>query len=130
MKKFQNTLGECLSAFWTNYVGWGRATRSEYWWAVLFYCFLVQWLLFIPITGALAMTSPEAAGFAGLITNIYSLAATIPGFCLAARRLHDTNRSAWNMLLGLIPIVGAIILIVYMCQKGDAKANRFGEPRI
>ena len=45
IEKFDNSLGACLKSYWTNYVGWGRATRSEYWWSVLFYSILVSALL-------------------------------------------------------------------------------------
>lgn len=110
--KFKNTLGDALTGFWTNYVGWGRATRSEYWWVVLFYNIIGSAIL-TPIVGML-----------------WSLATLVPGFTLGARRLHDTGRSNWNILWCLLPIVGWIILIVYLCQPGEKKANKWGAPRI
>jgi len=110
--KFQNTLGDALLGYWTNYVGWGRATRSEYWWTVLFYNFIV---------GALM---PLA------LAPLWVLATIVPGFTVGVRRLHDTGRSAWNVCWLFLPIVGLIILIVYFCQPGEKKANKWGAPRI
>jgi len=117
--KFNNTLVEALKIYWTSYIGWGRATRSEYWWAYLFY-------------GVLASIAAGVLAALGLIGIdwIWILVTMVPGFCVGVRRLHDTNRSAWNYFWFLLPIVGWIILIVFLCQKGDAAANRFGQPRI
>lgn len=127
MKNFQNTLGECLSGFWTNYANWGRATRAEYWWCYLFYYIIFPIILIVPISFVAEAVSPVA----GMLVNlVYYLSICIPSFCLTARRLHDTNRSNWNMLWILLPFVGVIILLVYLCQHGDAKTNNFGEPRI
>lgn len=121
MAKFTNSLGDALTNFWTDYVGWGRATRSEFWWVYLFYDILAVYIItFISIL--LYGTD--------LLGNIFLLATAIPGFCLTARRLHDTGRSAWNMLWALLPIIGWIILIVYECQPGQKSANKWGKPRI
>lgn len=128
MKKFQNTLSECLVSFWTNYTNWGRATRAEYWWAMLFYFIIAPIIVLMPIMFCIeAMISPLTAFF---VEIVFYLSITIPMFCLTARRLHDTNRSNWNMLWIFVPIVGVIMLLVYLCQQGDTKTNNFGEPRI
>lgn len=109
---FDNSLGACLKSYWTEYTGWGRATRSEYWWSVLFYSILVPTLLGNSSLGLL-----------------WTLATLVPGFTVAARRWHDINRSAWNMLWIFLPVIGWIISIVYLCQPSTPK-NQFGEPRI
>ncbi|MBQ6027661.1 MAG: DUF805 domain-containing protein [Alphaproteobacteria bacterium] len=128
MKKFQNTLSECLASFWTNYTDWGRATRAEYWWAVSFYFVIAPIIVLMPIMFFVeAIISPLAAFF---VEEVFYLSMATPMFCLTARRLHDTNRSNWNMLWIFVPIVGVIMLIVYLCQQGDQKTNNFGEPRI
>ena len=111
--KFNNTFSECLANYWTDYVGWGRATRSEYWWCYLVYNLIVSNILFL---------TP--------ISALWWLASIVPSFCLMARRLHDTNRSNWNICWLLLPIVGWIILLVYLCQKGDITKNKYGMPRI
>jgi len=110
--KFKNDLAGALSTYWTDYTGWGRATRAEFWWAWLFYS-VIGGAIFTPIIGFL-----------------WSLATLVPGFCVTARRLHDTNHSNWNICWLFLPIIGWIILLVYLCKEGDKKANRFGQPRI
>ena len=112
-KKFTNSLSDALTIFWTDYTGWGRATRSEYWWTYLFYSVIVSSIL--TITG---------------LDMIWWLVTLVPSFCVGARRLHDTGRSNWNMCWLFLPIVGIIILIVYLCQPGQKKANQWGKPRI
>ena len=51
-----------------------------------------------------------------------------PGLAVGSRRLHDINKSAWLMLLWLIPVIGWILLIYWAAQPGDATANSYGEP--
>ena len=57
---------------------------------------------------------------------IYSLVLLLPGLAAAARRLHDTGKSAWWLLIGLIPLLGAIVLIVFMVQDSEAGDNAYG----
>ena len=114
-QKFTNSLSDALTEYWTNYVGWGRATRSEYWWVVLFYSILASALL-EAIDPSLSM--------------IWSLVTLVPGFTLGARRLHDAGHSNWNICWALLPIIGWIILLVYVCQPSQPKANKWGAPRI
>jgi uncharacterized membrane protein YhaH (DUF805 family) len=52
----------------------------------------------------------------------------LPQLAVSARRLHDTNRSGWWLLIALVPLVGPIVLLVWFCQKSEAVANRFGPP--
>ncbi len=61
-----------------------------------------------------------------LLSIVFSLAVLVPSLAVGARRLHDIGRSGWLQLLGLIPLIGAIILIYFYCQPGSAEANRFG----
>ena len=62
----------------------------------------------------------------GLFNAIFSLAILLPGLAACSRRLHDTGRSAWWILISFIPIVGLIVLIVFLAQKGQTGENRFG----
>lgn len=87
----------------------GRASRSEYWWFVLFTMIASLVLPFIPILGWIAI-----------------LALVIPSIAVVVRRLHDTDRSGWWYLLVLIPLVGAIILIIFLVQPSQPGQNRFG----
>lgn len=90
----------------------GRARRKEYWMFVLINM-IISAILNV-IQAVIGMETPY-------ITIIYSLAVLLPSIAVAVRRLHDTERSGWWLLISLIPIVGAIVLIVFMCQNGTAE---------
>ena len=96
----------------------GRARRTEYWMFVL--CNAIVMLL-------LGMVDKLIGGDNELISSIYSLAVLLPSLAVAARRLHDTDRSAWWLLLGLIPIIGTLVLIYFMVCNGQQGPNRFGD---
>ena len=103
---FTESIKTCLSKF-ADFNG--RASRSEYWWYVLF----------IVLTGAiLSAINRNLAALFYLVTLLPSIAA-------AARRLHDTNRSGWLQLIGLIPLIGWIIMIFLLIQ-GPKDPNRYG----
>ena len=95
----------------------GRARRKEYWMFFLFNLIIAFVLGFIE--GLL--------GSPGIIGILYSLAVMIPGIAVCVRRLHDTGRSGWWLLIGLIPIIGFIPLIIFMIQEGKDEENDFGE---
>jgi len=105
-----------------NYVGFsGRARRTEFW----------MFVLFNVIANVIAQILDRIFGWDGTantgpIQMLYSLAVLLPSLAVAFRRLHDTNRSGWWILLGLIPIVGWIVLIVFYAQAGTAGANNYG----
>ena len=110
------TFGAAISSVLTQYTGFsGRARRSEYWYFVLFN------VLVSIVAGVIdtALNSPVLAIIVGLGLLLPSLAVTF-------RRLHDTGRSAWWILIGLIPLVGGIVLLVFQCQDSEPGANRFG----
>ena len=96
----------------------GRASRSEYWYFFLF--FILTSLLCAMIGGVLSETASD------IILAICYIVLGIPCFTASSRRLHDIDKSAWFLLLALIPIVGAIILIILFCKKGTDGLNRFG----
>ena len=96
----------------------GRARRTEYWMFVL--CNVIVMLL-------LGMVDKLIGGDNELMSSIYSLAVLLPSLAVAARRLHDTDRSAWWQLLGLIPIIGTLVLIYFMVCNGQQGPNRFGD---
>jgi uncharacterized membrane protein YhaH (DUF805 family) len=60
------------------------------------------------------------------LTGLLSLALLLPYLGIAVRRLHDTDRSGWWILIGLVPIVGIILLIVWYCTAGTAGPNTYG----
>ena len=99
----------------------GRAARPEFWWYVLFYV-LVQL-----VGGVLdAALFPDAVF--GVLGNVAALVLLLPTVAVSTRRLHDTDRSGWWQLVGLIPVVGVFVLIWLCAQRGTVGANRFGAP--
>ena len=100
----------------------GRARRKEYWMFVLFnIIFAIVAIILDNILG----TAMEGVGY-GLIYALYMLAVLIPSLAVAVRRLHDTGRSGWMILIALIPFVGAIWLLVLLVLEGNAGENKFG----
>ena len=94
----------------------GRARRKEYWMFFLFNIIIVFVLGFIE----------GLVGGQGIISTLYSLAVLIPGIAVSVRRLHDINRSGWWLLIGLVPIIGAIVLLVFMVQDSQPGENQYG----
>jgi uncharacterized membrane protein YhaH (DUF805 family) len=100
----------------------GRARRKEYWMFFLFnILFSIAAMIFDNVLG-IAM---EGVGY-GPIYGIYILAMIIPGLAVAVRRLHDIGKSGWMVLIGLIPIAGAIWLIVLLVTEGNSGENEYG----
>lgn len=100
----------------------GRARRKEYW---MFVLFNIIFSLVVGFIGGFLYGVTNVTAFLYLST-IYNLAMLLPGLSVGVRRLHDTDKSGWFVLLALIPIVGAIILLVFMCLDSNPGANRFG----
>ena len=100
----------------------GRARRSEYWFFALFN--IIIGIVLIIIDSLIGTTSEGAA--IGLLTGIYSLAVLIPGLAVAVRRLHDTEKSAWALLVMLIPLIGGFIFLYFMVSDSDPGRNRYG----
>ena len=97
----------------------GRARRKEYWYFTLFFAISYLGLAII----ASLIGGDEAAE---VIPAIYALAVALPAIGVSVRRLHDTNRSGWFVLLSLIPLVGTIILIVFCAQDSTPGENQYG----
>lgn len=107
----------------TQYVGFsGRARRSEYWWFALF---TVLVGVAAAILDNLLGTDWGGSGN-GLIGLVANLALLLPSLAVGVRRLHDTDRSGWWLLIALIPLIGAIVLLVFFCTDGTPGQNRFG----
>ncbi len=100
----------------------GRARRKEYWMFLLFNI-IISFVLGA-IDGFIGTYSAQFG--LGLFGGLYSLVILIPSLAVTVRRLHDTGRSGWTILLGLIPIVGAIILIVMLATEGKPGPNKYG----
>ena len=112
---------EAVRSGFTNYANFrGRACRSEFWW----------WQLFLVLAGIVVevldlLVNSNVLGGSPLAT-LFWLATIIPDLAVTVRRLHDTDSSGWWIFLGLIPLIGIIVLIVWWCQQGSKGYNRFG----
>ena len=117
MQQRQVSFSEAIKSGFNKYCCFtGRASRSEYWWWVLF-TFIVGVIVGIVFGDGTAGT---------IISGLVSLALFLPGLGLGVRRLHDIGRSGWAILLALIPIVGAIILIIWFIKDSDPTPNAYG----
>lgn len=98
----------------------GRARRMEYWMFTL-----------INLVVAIVLLIIDATLGTMVLYWIYALAVLIPGLAVAVRRLHDTGRTGWWLLIGLIPIIGGIVLIVFFATEGERQPNVYGpDPKL
>ena len=95
----------------------GRATRQQFWMFILVYIGIY-----------VAVSILENIVGTTLLTMLFSLAVLVPSIAITARRLHDIGKSGWWQLIGFIPLVGLIIMIIWMAQKSDIGANAYGAP--
>ena len=93
----------------------GRARRQEYWMYFLVYLLIV--VAAALLDGVLGM---------GLLSALVTLAHLVPSITVGVRRLHDIDRSGWWLLIALIPLIGAIVLLVFYVQEGSAGDNQYG----
>ncbi len=131
MMGFTDAVKNCVR---NNYLGFsGRASRSEYWWFMLF-------LQIVPIVGYVLVFAyiSVALGEEGatmsfetlmnLLTlpGLVTLAFLLPALSVSVRRLHDTGKSGWMLLITLIPCIGLILWLVWMIEDGQAHDNAYG----
>lgn len=117
------SFGEALPTCFRKYATFsGRARPSEYWWWVLFNVLVV--LALSVVAGGDLENNQTAAALAGVAW----LGLILPSLAVSVRRLHDTGRSGWFLLLPLIPLVGGIILLVFQVSAGDPGPNKYGDP--
>lgn len=115
---------QALPLAMANYANFdGRATQGEYWWFVL-----ASFLLNFSASWFGVMLFGLGSSEQVALYWVVVLVLAIPGFSVFFRRLHDTGRSGWWWMLSLT-IIGAIPLLVWLCQEGDAKVNAYGPPR-
>jgi uncharacterized membrane protein YhaH (DUF805 family) len=96
--------------------------RSEYWYFFLFYGLIS---IVLGIADGLAGSYNRQAGM-GVLSGIFSIGMLLPSLGVAVRRLHDVDRSGWWLLIALVPIVGAIVLLVFSVRDSQPGSNRFG----
>lgn len=101
----------------------GRARRKEYW---MFFLFNMIFAFLAAIIDNVAGTASPELGY-GIFYGIYALAVFIPGLAVGVRRLHDVGKSGWMLLIALIPLIGAIWLLVLMVTDSQQGSNKWGE---
>ncbi len=100
----------------------GRARRKEYW---MFLLFNIIFLVLAMVLDNVFGIAFEGIGY-GPVYLVYALAVLVPGLAVAVRRLHDIGKSGWMILIGLIPLIGAIWLIVLYVTEGEKGENQYG----
>jgi uncharacterized membrane protein YhaH (DUF805 family) len=112
------TFGEAVKSGFDHYVKFdGRASRSMFWWWVLF-----------AILASIAANILDAIIGAGIFSILVGLGLLLPGLSVSIRRLHDTNRTGWWILIGLIPLIGFIVLLIFYLESGNPGPNEYGPP--
>ncbi len=107
---------------WRNYVGFdGRASRTEYWMFTLFNVIAETFFIMLGVLLRVNMT----------LVWIYDLAVILPSLAVQFRRLHDTGRSGWWLFIALVPLAGAVVLLIFYLLPSNPGINRYGaEPAI
>jgi uncharacterized membrane protein YhaH (DUF805 family) len=117
------SLFQAVPLFWKRWNDFsGRSTPSEYWWAWFgnYALIFVSTFILGLIVGLVA--GPDVAGFADFIGGVVLLVVIVPSLAVTVRRLHDTGKSAWFLLLVIVPIVGLVLMVL----PSDRHANKYG----
>ena len=124
------SFAEAVKSFWSRYTMFkGRSRRSEYWFIQLF--LIITNLAAAAIDLALMNGDVDrfiANGGGGILGLIWILVTILPALAVLIRRLHDTNRSGWWALIGLVPLVGGVVLFVFSVLDSTAGENQYGTP--
>ena len=113
------TFGEAVKSGFDHYAKFdGRASRPAFWW----------WFLFGVLVAIGANIIDAILGTWGVVNGLAGLALLLPNLSVAIRRLHDTDHSGWWILIGLIPIVGFIVLLIFYLRESDPGENQYGPP--
>jgi uncharacterized membrane protein YhaH (DUF805 family) len=113
------TFAEAVRSGFDHYAKFdGRASRPAFWW----------WFLFGILVGIAANIIDLILGTWGVVNGLAGLALLLPNLSVAIRRLHDTDHSGWWVLIGLIPIIGWIVLLIFYLRESDPGQNKYGPP--
>ncbi len=113
------SFGDAVRSGFDNYAQFdGRASRAAFWW----------WFLFNFLVGIAANIVGLAIGTMYVVSGIVSLALLLPNLSVGVRRLHDTDRTGWWLLIALIPLIGLIVLLIFFLQESDSGENSYGPP--
>jgi uncharacterized membrane protein YhaH (DUF805 family) len=115
------TFGEAVRSGFDHYAKFdGRASRPAFWW----------WFLFGILVGIGASIIDAIIGSFGVVSGLAALALLLPNLSVAIRRLHDTDHTGWWVLIGLIPIIGFIVLLIFYLRQSDPGENQYGPPPV
>ena len=124
------SFAEAVKSFWSRYTMFkGRSRRSEYWFIQLF--LILTNLAAAAIDLALMNGDVDrfiANGGGGILGLIWILVTIVPALAVLVRRLHDTGKSGWWALIGLVPLVGGVVLFVFSVLDSTAGENQYGTP--
>jgi uncharacterized membrane protein YhaH (DUF805 family) len=113
------TFAEAVRSGFDHYAKFdGRASRPAFWW----------WFLFGLLVGIGASIIDAIIGSFGVVSGLAALALLLPNLSVAIRRLHDTDHTGWWVLIGLIPIIGFIVLLIFYLRQSDPGENQYGPP--
>lgn len=135
------TFPEAIKSAFRNYANFrGRARRSEFWYFYLLNFiinFTARIIVSLPLIFSLASEGGETVTpvsltgtftvFMGLALLVINLVLAIPSISVSVRRLHDTGSSGWYLLVGLIPMIGAVMMLFWFCQDSQPDANKWGK---
>ena len=105
---------------------WGRARRKEYWMFTLWNVVIIMFLAALAAIGTEIGSDSFVSYIPMVLYLLYGLFILIPSFTVSVRRLHDIGKSGWWILIGLIPVIGSIILLVWYCTEGQRCENEWG----
>ena len=105
----------------------GRARRTEFWTFTLVNIAVATLLAFVDNSSGMTVSTGVTAAYGvGILSSLYSLAVLVPHLAVTVRRLHDTGRSGWWWLIGLVPIIGAVVLLIFAAQDSQPGSNEYG----
>ena len=124
MEQYAVSLGEAIKRYWTdNWTVKGRASRSEFWKGSFGNAVLLGIAFYIL---GLLLATPELAFVLIALQTVVGLVTTWIGMILCMRRLHDIGKSGWWYWIGLIPLIGGILLLIWACTASEAAENQYG----
>lgn len=102
----------------------GRSRRTEYWYFVLGQ--MLVSIMLVLVTGLAGILSDSLGVIGMLLYFVSALFFLIPGFAVAVRRMHDVGYSGWMYLIGIIPLIGAVAILYFVCQDSQPGPNKWG----